>query len=147
MSGITIRTAVPDDAAGIGKLVAQLGYTDITIEAARRRLIQLLDQVDHAVFAAEVVGGARVAGFIHICVIETLEHEPRGEIRALSVDEKHRGGGIGAELIGRAEQWARDRRLAKIRVRSNIIRDRARNFYERLGYTVTKTQNVFDKAI
>ena len=32
MSGITIRTADPDDAADVGKLVAQLGYTDITIE-------------------------------------------------------------------------------------------------------------------
>lgn len=131
----------------IGKLVAQLGYTDITIEAARRRLIQLLDRVDHAVFAAEVSGGTRVAGFIHICVVETLEHEPRGEIRALSVDEKHRGSGIGAQLVERAEQWARERHLQKIRVRSNIHRDRARNFYERLGYIVTKTSNVFDKTL
>ena len=93
------------------------------------------------------VSGTQVVGFIHICVIETLEHEPRGEIRALSVHEKHRSGGIGAQLVERAEEWARNRHLQKIRVRSNIIRDRARNFYERLGYTVTKTQNVFDKTI
>ena len=93
------------------------------------------------------VSGVQVVGFIHICVIETLEHEPRGEIRALSVHEKHRGAGIGAQLVERAEQWAMERRVQKVRVRSNIIRDRARNFYERLGYALTKTQNVFDKTI
>ena len=145
MSGITIRTADPDDALAVGKLVAQLGYDDITIEAARRRIVQLLGKVEHAVFVA--VNEGRVVGFIHICVIETLEHEPRGEIRALSVDEKHRSVGIGAQLVDRAEQWARERRLLKVRVRSNVKRDRARTFYERLGYIVTKVQNVFDKAL
>lgn len=145
MSGLTIRTADPDDAAIVGKLISQLGYTDITIEGARRRLVQLLDKVDHAVYVAVTDG--RLAGFIHICVNETLENEPRGEIRALSVDDKHRGGGIGAKLLDRAEEWARGRGLAKVRVRSNIIRDRARAFYERHGYDVTKVQNVFDKDL
>lgn len=146
MSSITIRTAEPDDDAVVGKLVAQLGYADITIESSRRRLVQLLDQVDHAVFVA-VSDGRIVVGFVHICVIETLEHEPRGEIRMLSVDDKHRSMGIGAQLVARAEGWARGRQLPRVRVRSNIIRDRARTFYERLGYRVSKTQNVFDKTL
>ena len=146
MSGITIRTADPDDAAVIGKLVAQLGYADITIESSRRRLVQILDRADHAVFVAST-GGRTVAGFLHICVVETLEHEPRGEIRSLSVDQKHRSAGIGAQLVERAEQWAKERQLPRIRVRSNVLRDRARTFYERHGYVVSKTQNVFDKTL
>jgi GNAT superfamily N-acetyltransferase len=146
MSSITIRTADPDDDAVVGKLVAQLGYADITIESSRRRLVQLLDKVDHAVFVA-VTDGRIVVGFVHICVIETLEHEPRGEIRTLSVDEKHRSMGIGAQLVARAEEWARERRLVRVRVRSNVVRERARSFYERLGYRVSKTQNVFDKTL
>lgn len=145
MTDVLIRIADPDDAIPVAKLVAQLGYDDITIEAARRRLVQILGRVDHIVYVA--VSDRLVVGFIHISVIETLEHEPRGEIRVLSVDEEHRSAGIGAALVAKAEEWARQRRLQKVRVRSNIKRDRARVFYERLGYVVTKTQNVFDKTL
>jgi hypothetical protein len=50
-------------------------------------------------------------------------------------------------LVERGEAWARQRGLAAIGVRSNIIRERAHIFYERLGYTVTKTQKVFRKTL
>jgi hypothetical protein len=35
----------------------------------------------------------------------------------------------------------------RIRVRSNVARERTRKFYEKHGYVVTKTQNVFDKML
>ncbi len=141
---IDIRTASPDDALVIADLIVQLGYPDATPVTARRRLLQILDRADHAVFVAE---DESVHGVIHICITETLEHEPRGEIRTLVIDDAHRGTGIGAELVEAAEEWARQRGLARVRVRSNIKRERARRFYERLGYSVTKTQNVFDKTL
>jgi GNAT superfamily N-acetyltransferase len=145
MTDFLIRIADPDDAIPVAQLVAQLGYEDITIEAARRRLVQILGRVDNMVYVA--VSDRLVVGFIHISVIETLEHEPRGEIRLLSVHEDHRSGGIGAALVAKVEEWARERHLLKVRVRSNVKRDRARTFYERHGYVVTKTQNVFDKTL
>jgi GNAT superfamily N-acetyltransferase len=141
---IQIRLADPDAAAIVGNLIVQLGY-DITIDAARRRLVQFLDRVEHAVFVATV--DERVAGVLHVCVTEALEHEPRADIRALVVDEDHRSTGIGERLVEEAERWSRNRRLSMIRVRSNVKRDRARRFYERLGYEVTKTANVFEKAL
>lgn len=139
-----IRIAETGDAPIIADLLVQLGY-DTGTAAARRRLVQLLGRADHSVFV--VLSDQRVAGVLHVCVIETLEHEPRGEIRTLVVDEKARSTGAGARLVEAAEQWARGRGLVKMRVRSNIKRERARRFYERLGYSVTKTQNVFDKAL
>lgn len=139
-----IRIARPDDAAAFADLLVQLGYPGVTPDDARRRLLQLLDRADHAVFVDEEDG---VAGFIHVCVTETLEHEPRGEIRTLVVDEARRSTGVGARLVEAAERWARQRGLARMRVRSNVLRERARRFYERLGYGVTKTQNVFDKTL
>jgi GNAT superfamily N-acetyltransferase len=141
---INIRIAQPDDAAGVANLVVQLGY-DITIDAARRRLVQIMDRVDHAAFVA--TNDNRIVGFIHAAVTESLEHEPRGEIRTLSVDEDHRSTGIGERLLEVIEGWAKQRRLQKIRVRSNVKRERARRFYERHGYEVVKSQNVFDKTL
>ena len=37
--------------------------------------------------------------------------------------------------------------LAKIRVRSNVVRQEAKQFYENKNYIVSKTQNVFDKLL
>jgi len=63
------------------------------------------------------------------------------------VNSKFRSAGAGRLLVERGEEWARQRGLAVIGVRSNIIRERAHIFYERLGYTVTKTQKVFRKTL
>ena len=142
--GGVIRNACANDAATIADLLAQLGYPDTTTDDARRRLTGLIDRRDHAVFVEE---DGRVTGVIHVCITETLEHEPRGEIRALVVDKAVRGSGCGARLVEAAEQWARDRGATKMRVRSNIQRDRARTFYQRHGYAVTKIQSVFDKTL
>ena len=141
---VSIRNATPDDAIVVANLIVQLGY-DITIDAARRRLVQLLGKVDNAIYVAIMEG--RVVGVVHVAIMEALEHEPRGEIRALVVEEEHRSMGIGERLVQEAEKWAKARRLSMMRVRSNTKRDLARRFYERYGYEVTKTSNVFDKKL
>jgi len=54
---------------------------------------------------------------------------------------------VGRLLVERGETWARERGLSTIGIRSNIIRDRAHEFYLALGYAVTKSQKVFRKAL
>ncbi|HSP16694.1 MAG TPA: GNAT family N-acetyltransferase [Thermoanaerobaculia bacterium] len=139
-----IRTVRPDDSPAVADLIVQLGY-DITPDDARRRLVQIAGRADHALLVAEDAN--RVVGFIHVSIAETLEHEPRGEIRTLTVDESCRGREVGARLLEAVEEWARSRGMRKMRVRSNMKRERARRFYERHGYEVTKSQNVFDKNL
>jgi GNAT superfamily N-acetyltransferase len=141
---MSVRISVPEDARAIGDLVVMLGYP-ISMDDARRRLVQLLGRADHAVFVA--TESDAVVGFIHVCVTETLEHEPRAEIKALSVGEGHQSRGFGAELVEAAEGWAKQRGLSSVRVRSNIKRIRTRTFYERHGYEVTKVSNIFDKHL
>lgn len=136
-----IRIASLEDAEAIAGLSGELGYATRTDEM-RQRLASLT--FNDVVFVSNEEG---VSGWLHAAVVRSLETEAFVEIRGLVVSERRRSSGIGAQLVAAAEQWARERGINRVRVRSNVIRERARKFYERLGYVVTKTQNVFDKTI
>jgi GNAT superfamily N-acetyltransferase len=95
--------------------------------------------------ADDVDGG--VLGWIHAAHIVLLDSDPYVEIKALVVDEAARGRRIGQELVAAAEGWARALPCLQMRVRSNVLRERAHGFYERHGYRLAKTQRVFDKRL
>ena len=92
-------------------------------------------------------GERRVAGWIHVQATYLLEADPRAEIWGLVVSEAARGTGAGRALVEAAEEWAVRLGLDVIAVRSNIVRERAKGFYEHLGYAVFKTQNAFRKNL
>jgi hypothetical protein len=48
-------------------------------------------------------------------------------------------------LLAAAEAWAREQGFASMRVRSNVLRERAHRFYLREGYLEKKRQAVFLK--
>ncbi|MFX0145476.1 MAG: GNAT family N-acetyltransferase [Candidatus Hodarchaeota archaeon] len=54
---------------------------------------------------------------------------------------------MGKLLMKHAEEWSRTRGCQGLRLRSNIIRENAHAFYERIGYGKTKTQWVFRKVL
>ena len=123
------------------ELTDELGYASGQSQV-RTRLERLLGSPDtHAVFVAEDAAGS-VVGWLHCCVAWSLESDPYVEIRGLVVGAEHRGAGIGERLVRRAEQWARRRGIGQLRVRSNVVRERAHHFYERLGFSRTKSQVV-----
>ncbi|MGH9734529.1 MAG: GNAT family N-acetyltransferase [Candidatus Acidiferrales bacterium] len=143
--GVAIRTPEPRDYARIADLAGQLGYKSTESEIARR-MAGMQASADHAVFVAETAE-RDVAGWIGVFVWRGVESEARVEISGLVVDEKARSLGIGRRLLERAEQWAREKGCAVIGLRSNVIRDRAHAFYERLGYEHIKTQKAFRKGL
>jgi GNAT superfamily N-acetyltransferase len=138
-----IRAARLADSARIAVLTEQLGYPATETEI-RNRLTTLSAREDHAFYVAEVDG--EVAGWIGVRTDLSLEGGGYAEIVGLVVDDRRRGKGLGEDLVHAAEAWARGRGATKLRVRSNVIRERAHKFYERLGYTVTKRQVIFDKT-
>lgn len=139
-----LRRATIHDAPAIASLAGELGYPS---EAAgmRARLEPLLQSPDHAVFV--VVAGVAVVGWTHVAVVQLVESEAYAELRGVVVAEALRSRGFGSRLLRAAEEWARQRGLTRIRVRSNVTRERTHAFYERHGYTVTKSQRVFDKRL
>jgi GNAT superfamily N-acetyltransferase len=133
------------DAAAVADLATQLGYpaTDL---AVGRRYDLIKDRPDASLFVA-CDEEDRVCGWIHVQATYLLEANPRAEIWGLVVSERARGGGAGRALVEAAEEWTVRQGFDVITVRSNIVREKARGFYEHLGYKVIKTQNAFRKTL
>ena len=144
MHDVKIRPARASDAAAVASLAEELGYPTAAPEIAER-LTALAGSPNDAVFVA-VLGLTPVA-WIHVTLVTLLESARHAEIRGLVVTAALRTCGIGAQLVAHAEGWAREQGVARIRVRSNALRERTHAFYERLGYVVAKTQKVFDKPL
>jgi GNAT superfamily N-acetyltransferase len=142
---ITIRRAKSSDTAQIAELCGQLGYPAKPAEIAQRlRRIKHANQ--HAVLVAESPE-RKVLGWLHVSVSPLLEVELRAEVNGLIVDGEERSRGTGALLLRAAEQWARSRGCKSMSVRSNVIRERAHQFYLQHGYEHYKTQKAFRKPL
>jgi GNAT superfamily N-acetyltransferase len=142
---VTIRAPEARDYPRMAELSNQLGYKSSSEDIARR-CEEMRESAENAVFVAETADG-EVAGWIGILVYRCLEVEARGEISGLVVDEQQRSLGIGARLLERAEEWAREKGCSAMGVRCNVIRDRAHQFYIRAGYEHIKTQKSFRKKL
>ena len=139
-----IRPACAGDSARIADLCGQLGYPT-TAEAVRERLAGIGRGERHAVFVAEEAD--RVVGWIHVYLCPLVVVGLQAEIGGLVVDEDWRSHGVGRLLLEWAEQWARERGVRELVVRSNVVRERAHVFYERMGYVCFKTSRVFRKTL
>lgn len=142
---VTIRKATHDDATKIADLSKQLGYPN-SEEVIKERLQAILNASDHIVYVASVPDTGTIA-WIHIYKAQSLQSGPCAEISGFIVSEEFRGKGLGKNLLEAAGQWARQKKLPRLRVRSQIKREETRKFYSNRGFSVTKQQRVFDKKI
>jgi GNAT superfamily N-acetyltransferase len=140
---VKVRAVTMNDAEAVASLAGELGYP-VSAEEMSTRLSALSDSRNDAIFVA-VLGPTPVA-WIHVATVTSLESPRFAEIRGLVVTSALRSRGVGARLVADAENWARAEGVSRIRVRSNLVRERTHAFYERLGYTTTKSQKVFDKS-
>ena len=140
-----IRRARPEDALALAALCGQLGYPT-AVEAVRERLPLLLDQPDQRLWVA-LGAGERVVGFLHAALRRQLETAAFVHVAALVVAEDQRSRGIGRRLLDEAEGWALASGVHCVRVRSNVVRERAHGFYARAGYARVKTSHLFAKQL
>ncbi|HEC23917.1 MAG TPA: GNAT family N-acetyltransferase [Chloroflexi bacterium] len=141
-----IRPAREGDAPAITRLCGQLGYP-ASLEEVQRRLHRVIQEAGtHIVCVAEMPGQG-VVGWVHAFVCDSLLVDTYVEIGGLIVDREYRRHGLGRRLMEAAEEWALRRGCGQIRLRSNVIREGAHRFYERLGYEFVKTQVTLRKVI
>lgn len=141
---MVLRPAAPSDAPHLAALTTQLGYPSSSEDILRR--LPLIAGPAHFLRVADGADGG-VRGWIHAAHVVLLDSDPYVEIKALVVEEAARGRGIGETLVTAAEAWARGLPCLEMRVRSNVVRERAHRFYERHAYAITKTQRVFAKRL
>ena len=146
MSGAppAIRPARAGDEEELARLSTQLGYP-MSAEAAGAQLAEISGHPDHALLVAE--GPPGLAGWIQVSLPRIFESPKAAELAGLVVDETRRGEGVGPRLLRAAEDWAWARGCRAVRVRSNVIRERAHAFYAREGYAKVKVQQVFEKPV
>ena len=139
-----MRNAEPRDAERVALLSGQLGYPATGDDIARR--LAAIGSDVAAVLVAEAPSG-EIVGWVHVRRLDLLTRDACAEIGGLVVDEARRGHGIGSRLVEAAEQWARHAGLASLRLRSNVARAEAHAFYERLGFTASKTSLLLTKTL
>ncbi len=153
---VRVRLMTAGDIDAVAELCGQLGYPNTAAEVAAR-FKGLDERPPNAVFVAEDDGevadvrpdgaGRLIVGWIHVHEVLTLETGPFADLGGLVVRDSARGRGVGRLLLAAAERWAIQRGYREMRVRSNVVRLEAHEFYRRQGYEVLKTQLNFRKPL
>lgn len=141
---IFIREAQSADAESIAGLSQQLGYnmsvadTSMNLETIR----QSGNDIAHV-----AVHDDRIVGWIHVFLAVRLESACFCEIGGLVVHKQYRRMGIGNRLINHVQYWCISKQASMLRVRSNVKRVEAHQFYVRSGFEELKEQKVFEKNL
>ena len=142
---MVIREVQARDIPALARLAGQLGYA--TEESQMRgRFDRVITDPEHGVWVAESTAG-EVIGWVHVHLTRYLATDIRGELAGLIVDSTVRSRGIGAQLLRAAEHWTKAHGAELLSLRSNVTRKDAHRFYERQGYTVSKTSLNFRKTL
>jgi GNAT superfamily N-acetyltransferase len=134
---VLYRNAELKDAKGISLLTCQLGYS-VTAGATAGYLKMILEKSIGQIIVAETEN--KPVAWVHVNYSASIESGPYCEIIGLVVDEKKRSKGIGKNLVNKAKAWAEQKGVAKLRVRTNVKRTAAHQFYLREGFVETKEQ-------
>jgi GNAT superfamily N-acetyltransferase len=133
------------DADRVAALSGELGYP-ATPEQIRTRLRAIeANPESRALVATDTEG--RIRGWVHVYGRRHVESDGSAEIGGLVVEPGLRGQGIGRSLMEAAESWARERGFGRVTLGSSTVRAETHRFYERLGYSIVKSQYRFQKPL
>ncbi|WP_030847276.1 GNAT family N-acetyltransferase [Streptomyces griseus] len=142
MSDLEIRPVTADDLASVVAMLADdpLGAQrespdDLTpYEEALQRLTD--DPNQHVVVA---VREGRVVGTLQLTIVPGLSRRgaTRSIIEGVRIHSDERGSGLGTQLIQWAVDESRRQDCRLVQLTSDVTREDAHRFYERLGFTAS----------
>ncbi|PYJ40361.1 MAG: GNAT family N-acetyltransferase [Verrucomicrobia bacterium] len=132
---LKIRDCKLSDAAGLAALMCELGYETAGAEM-ESRLISILKDPRYKTLVA--LNDDKICGMIGtVSASSYLHNDLTGRIIALVVSRESRRRGIGARLIAEAEKNLIQRGITRVTVTARFEREKAHQFYEKLGYART----------
>nr|WP_221471838.1 GNAT family N-acetyltransferase [Amycolatopsis umgeniensis] len=105
--------------------------------------LEAFEEIDadpsHLLIVADDAGEA--VGTLQLSIIPGLARKGalRGQIEAVRVRASHRGSGLGGDLMKWAIDESRRRGCALVQLTSDVKREDAHRFYERLGFEASHT--------
>jgi predicted N-acetyltransferase YhbS len=141
---LNIRPMQENDAPAVNKLSVQLGY-GLSVAETEKQISSILRNDEHLALVA--TNNKDVIGWIHAFRALHIESLPFVEIGGLVVDESCRGTGVGKALVHHIKQWCVDQQVYSLRVRSQVKRLDAHQFYRHLQFHEIKEQKVFELSL
>jgi argininosuccinate synthase len=126
-----IRQAILDDVPGIARLVADNARRGGLLPRSEANIRASIDNFLVAELDCRVIG----------CGSLLPMSANLAELRSLAVDAEIRGGGIGARLVARLIEAARERQFSTL-----FALTRAISFFEKCGFAVTPKENFPEKV-
>jgi len=141
---IELREAVREDLAGIVRLLA-----DDPLAASREcdqgplpvayydALAAIAEDPNNEVFVAALAG--QIVGVLQLTFIPSLTRigSWRAQIEGVRVAAEYRGQGIGTQLVNWAIELAKTKNCRLVQLTMDRRRERAGDFYRRLGFTAS----------
>ena len=122
-----------NDALGREREVNQTPVLPAYLEAFRRIDADGSNDLIVACVEEQVVGLMQLTVTPHL----TYQGGVRGTIEGVRVDLRHRGRGIGRQMLGWAIEYFRERGCHLVQLTTNIRRPEAKAFYESVGFAAT----------
>ncbi len=146
---ITIRTAIPDDAATFLALRQQVdhetkfmmlepGERQTTVEQERERIASTLKTDNQQTFLAEDDG--QLIGWLWANGGDYRRNHHVVHI-VIGLRESHTGHGIGRRLFEMCEQWAREKHLHRLELTVMTHNARGIALYKKMGFEIEGTAN------
>lgn len=136
MEKINIREAKDQDLPQILKLYSELGMDDgivLNIEEANKLFEKIKSYPDYKLYVA--ITNNEIVGTFALLIMDNLAHNgaSSGIIEDVVVKKSLRGLGIGTEMMNFAVQILKNKKCYKLMLSSNLEREDAHKFYEKLG--------------
>lgn len=125
-------------------LIEQLGY-QVSSEDLKQSIVILSHTTHDWIYVALI--DHQPVGLMHLKRQFQIHTPIRLEVIALVVDQKVRSSGVGRRLLQKADAVAKQLELPEIVLHSSQKREKAHAFYEKYGYTRSKTSYWFSRLI